>query len=122
MSWVKNPDSFRESLIELSNILLGSYLKHPRMITRWYQGYLYSLYTWYSTLKSTDEHQIFLKADEIDDSIRKYGLVTITAEDAAQNTLSKIMNFISADLEFEAKSIIFEELDLQIPDDEIPLR
>lgn len=122
LSWVNNPDSFRESLIELSNILLGSYLKHPRMITRWYQGYLHSLYTWYSTLKSTDEHDIFLKADEVDDSIQKYGLVTITAEDAAQNTISRIMDYIADYLEFEAKSIIFKELDLEMPNDEIPLR
>lgn len=122
LTFTKNQDSYRESLIEFADMLIGSYLKHPRWITKWYQGYLHSLYTWHSATKDTSEHDIFLKSDDIDDSISKYGLVTMTAESAAENTLSKIMSFLSDYIEFEAKSIIFKELNLQMPDDQMPQR
>ena len=110
LRWTTHPDTFADSVFEFTNILLNAYLRNPRMITKWYMAYMYSLHIWHSSLANASERDIFIKADEIDDSIKRFGLVTTTAEDSAARTLSRIMEWLSIHIESQAKEIIQAEL------------
>lgn len=111
LNWVSKKDAFSDLVIEFTNCILSAYLEDPRTITRWHQGYMYSLYTWYSALKSNSEHQIYSKADEIEKEIQNFGLVTLTAEESAELRLSNIMTFLKDRFSDKAKQLIFTEID-----------
>lgn len=111
LNWVSKKDSFSDLVIEFTNCILSAYLESPRTITRWHQGYMYSLYTWYSALKSNNEHQIYSKADEIEKEIQNFGLVTLTAEESAELRLSNIMTFLKDRFSDKAKQLIFTVID-----------
>lgn len=108
LNFTKHPESFKKHVIEFSNTILSSYLTNPRIITRWYQNYMHSLYVWYlSSLRITD-HDRYVQADEIDLNLEKYGLVTFTAEDAATIRLRNIWDLLSDEIERLSRNHIFK--------------
>lgn len=111
LKWIQSKESFSYLLFEFANNLLSSYLDSPRVITRWYNNYMYCLDTWYTALRTNSEHEIFCKADDIEKDINSFGLVTLTAEESAEHRLSAIMELLKDQIFLKAKKVIWEEID-----------
>lgn len=111
VSWVKDPNVFADSIIEFTNTMLSAYLDNPRIITMWYQGYMYSLHTWYAALKNHEEEEILLEMDSADRKLFDFGLVAVPAEDSASIRLSSIMELLKEHFSSIAKNTILKEID-----------
>ena len=110
-SIIMKPTDFRDTVLEFSNCLISSYLNSPATITRSYRNFMASLFTWYKALRSNSEHDIYCKADEIDAKINEFGLITLTAEESAEHSLSRITSMLGDEIKRVSQNIIFSEID-----------